>query len=110
LQEGNVDVYCRDTSCLYYTLLRRTNCGVYWVYNKYRRASHFVINSVVVIITITVLVDYISVLNSETYYYLEGFILGTQAIHNIYVYIILYVMNNLGTEDGKDCVDYIKKR
>jgi len=27
-------------------------------------------------------------------------ILGTQAIYNIYVYIIMYVMNILGTEDG----------
>jgi len=27
-------------------------------------------------------------------------ILGTQAIHNIYVSIIMYVMNSLGSEDG----------
>jgi len=27
-------------------------------------------------------------------------ILGTQAIYNIYVYIIMYIMNSLCTEDG----------
>ena len=38
---------------------------------------------------------------SVTVYQCSGVvILGTQAVYNIYVYIIMYVMNSLGTEDG----------